>query len=397
MKPLSSIASGVAPSATLAIDALAKQMKADGIDVVGFGAGEPDFDTPDNIKAAGIAAINDNQTRYTPSSGIVPLKEAICKRLFEDTGVSYKAENICVASGAKHSVYVTMRAILDPGDEVILPVPYWVTYDEVIKMCGGVSVFAYTDESTSFKLTPDLLKSLITPRTKCLIINNPSNPTGMLYTREELEAIAKVAVDADLYILSDEIYYALTYRGEFVSMASLSEEIKEHTIIVNGVSKSYAMTGWRVGYTAANPQITKVMGNYLSHSTAAPSTISQYASVEALAGDQSAIETMRSAFDERRRYIVDRINSIDGVSCLDPDGAFYVFMNIKQLLGSTLYGKKIETSDDFAQSLLENGLVAVVPGNAFGAEGYVRWSYATSMENIIKGMDRLEKFLKEGK
>ncbi len=394
MKPISKVAKAIAPSATLAIDSLAKQMKADGIDVIGFGAGEPDFNTPDHIKAAGIKAINDNQTRYTPASGVMPLKKAICERLKADIGVEYDASQICCTSGAKHSVYITLMALCNPGDEVILPAPYWVTYEESVKMAGAVPVIVNTTEETNFKITAGMLQNAITPNTKCLILNNPSNPTGMLYTEAELRELADVIVKNDIYVMSDEIYYSLVYKGKFTSLASLGEEVKARTILVNGVSKAYAMTGWRIGYTAASRELTKAMSNYLSHSTGSPCTISQYASVEAIGGDQKATEEMTRAFDERRKYFMERVNKIDGVSCLEPEGAFYIFMNIKELFGKTIQGVKIESSADFAAALLEKALVAVVPGNAFGADGYLRWSYATSIENIKEGLYRLEKFLK---
>jgi aspartate aminotransferase len=395
MKPISSIAKGIAPSATMAIDSMAKQMKANGIDVISFGAGEPDFNTPDHIKAAGIQAIDNNQTRYTPSTGIVPLREAICRRVLKDTGVHYEPSQICVTSGAKHNVYIALQAIVNAGDEVILPAPYWVTYAEAIRMAGGVPAIIETTEATGFKLTPEMLAGAITTRTKAIILTNPSNPTGMVYSREELEALAKVILENDLYVISDEIYYMLCYEKPFVSIASLSNELYERTIMINGVSKSYAMTGWRIGFAAANAEISKAMSNYLSHSTGSPCSISQQAALAAYAESQEPSFEMKKAFDERRKYFYERVQNIPGVSCLLPEGAFYIFMNIKELFGKTIKGVKINSSADFASAFLEKGLVAVVPGNAFGAEGYVRWSYATSMENIKEGLDRLERFLAE--
>ncbi|MGE4485638.1 MAG: pyridoxal phosphate-dependent aminotransferase [Oscillospiraceae bacterium] len=394
MKQISQVASGIAPSATLSIDALAKQMKADGINVIGFGAGEPDYNTPDHIKAAGIKAINENQTRYTPVAGIIPLRKAICDFLRRDFGLAYNPNQICVSSGAKHNIYLTLQTILNPGDEVILPTPYWVTYEEAIKMAGGVPVLIETTEADSFKLTAERLQAAITEKTKCFILNNPSNPTGMLYTKDELKSLADVIVKNDIYCLSDEIYYSLVYSGEFVSIATFGEEIKKRTIIINGVSKAYAMTGWRIGFAAANEEIAKVMTNYCSHSTGSACSISQFASLEAIAGDQSEVYAMKDAFDERRKYLVSRISAIEGCSCLEPDGAFYVFMNAKKLLDKKYFGEMVNTSSELAASLLKNGLVAVVPGSAFGAEGYIRWSYAVSMENIKEGLDRFEKFLK---
>ena len=396
MKPVSKIAEAVRASTTLAVDSLAKQMKADGLDVVGFGTGEPDFNTPDNINMAGIRAICDGKTKYTPAAGIIPLRKAIAQRLKEDCGVDYDYTQIVVASGAKHSVYIALAAITNPGDEIIIPAPFWVSYYEMVRMVGGTPVIVEAGEEQNFKITAQQLETAITDKTKCLMLNNPSNPTGMIYSADELRAIADVCVKHDLYILADEIYYQLIYDGiEFTSIASLGEEVKERTLLINGVSKSYAMTGWRVGYCAANKTLAKIMSNFLSHSTGAPSTISQWASVEALTGPQEGIEAMRLAFLERRDYIVKRINSIPGVSCIVPNGAFYVMMNIEQLIGKTLGGKLIENDDDFAVALLEKALVAVVPCSGFGMKNFVRWSYAASMENIEKGLDRLEKFVTE--
>ena len=395
MKPLSTVASAVKASTTLMIDSKAKQMKADGLDVVGFGAGEPDFNTPDNIQEAGIAAIREGKTRYTPAAGIVPLRQAIADSLKRDLGVDYDYTQIVVSSGAKHNLYITLSVLINPGDEVILPAPFWLSYDEMVRMVGGVTVIVNAPESQNFKITAQQLEAAITPRTKAFILNNPSNPTGMLYSREELEALAAVCVKHDLYIISDEIYFKLLYDGRtFTSVAALGEEVKERTILINGVSKSYAMTGWRIGYAAAPANIAKVMSNFLSHSTGSASTISQWAAVEAYNGPQDTVEAMRKVFEERRNYIVQRMNSIDGVSCIEPEGAFYVMMNIEQLKGKTLGGTLIETSDDFAMAFLEKELVAVVPCTGFGAPDFVRWTYATSMENIKEGLDRLERFLK---
>lgn len=394
MKELSQVAQAVQASTTLAIDAMFKQMKADGIDVIGFGAGEPDFNTPDNIKAAAVKAIDENKTRYTPAAGIMELRKAACQRLREDCGLAYQPTQIVAASGAKHSVYIALQVLVNPGDEVILPAPFWVSYYELIKMAGGVPVIVTATEAENFKLTAEKLSAAITPRTKAMILNNPSNPTGMMYTKAELQAIAEVCVKNEIYVIADEIYYGLVYDGqEFTSFASLGDAVKDLTILVNGVSKSYAMTGWRIGYTASNDPIAKVMSNYLSHSTSAPSSISQWAAVEALSGPQEGILAMRDEFEARRNYIVERMNRIDGVSCLKPEGAFYVMMNIEKLIGCTFGGMEITGSDSFAKAFLEQGLVAVVPCSGFGAPNFVRWSYATSMENIKAGLDRLEKFL----
>ena len=395
MKPVSKKAEAVRASTTLAVDSMAKQMKADGYDVVGFGTGEPDFETPENIRFAAIDAIKSGKTKYTPAAGIVPLRKAIAEQLKRE-GYDYDYTQIVVASGAKHSLFIALSAITNPGDEIILPAPYWVSYYEMIKMTDGEPVVISAGEEQNFKITAEQLEAAITDKTKALVLNNPSNPTGMIYNRDELKELVDVCVKHDLYIIADEIYYKLVYTGiEFTSVASFGEDIRERTLLINGVSKSYAMTGWRVGYCAANKQLAKIMSNYLSHSTGAPSTISQWAAVEALNGPQETIESMRLEFLKRRDYIVKRINAIPGVSCINPNGAFYVMMNIEQLIGHTLGGRLIENDDDFAVALLEKALVALVPCSGFGAKNFVRWSYAASMENIEKGLDRLEKFINE--
>ena len=394
MKELSRIALAIHPSTTLAIDAMFKQMKADGMDVVGFGAGEPDFPTPDHIKEAGIQAIRNNDTKYTPSVGTVEVRKAVCQRLKEDCGIDYEPAQIAVSNGAKTCVYAALRALVNPGDEVILPAPYWVSYLELIQMVGGVPVVINATEAEHFKITAEKLAAAITPKTKCMILNNPCNPTGMVYSKKELEAIAQVCVEKDIYVISDEIYYSLIYDGEeFTSLAAISPEIKERTLLVNGVSKSYAMTGWRIGYVAAPANIAKVIGNYLGHCTGNPCTISQKASAVALSSSQETVEKMREAFEERRNYMVERMNQIEGVSCIKPEGAFYVMMNISKLFGKELFGHVIKDADDFGNLFLKYGKVAVVPGTGFGAPEFVRWSYATSMENIKAGLDRLESFL----
>ncbi len=394
MKKLSQVASAVRASTTMEIDGMFKKMKAEGIDVVGFGAGEPDFATPENITEAAIQALREHKTKYTAASGITELKAAACQRMKEDCGLDYQPANVVIASGAKHIVYLALRALVNPGDEVLLPAPYWVSYYELIKMVGGVPVVLHASEEAQFKVTAGQLRAAVTDKTKCLILNSPCNPTGMVYSWQELQAIADVCVEKDLYVLSDEIYYTLVYDGvEFVSLPSLGEEIKARTILINGVSKAYAMTGWRIGYAMADEKIIKVMSNFVSHSTGGPATFCQWASVEALSGPQDARETMRKAFEERRNYIVARINAIPGVSCLKPQGAFYIMMNLRELIGKELYGVTIRDADDFANLFLQKGLVATVPCTGFDAPEFVRWSYATSMENIKEGCDRLEKFL----
>ena len=390
MSGISVKALNISPSPTLAIDAKAKAMKAQGIDVVGFGAGEPDFDTPEYIKRAAIEAIEQGKTKYTPASGTLDLKKAIVKKFKDENNLDYTAENIVVSNGAKHSLLNAFMALCNPGDEVIIPAPYWVSYPEMVKIADGVPCILNTSEENNFKFTAKELEEAITDKTKVLVLNSPSNPTGMVYTRDELEEIAKVAVKKDIYVISDEIYEHLIYEGKHVSIASLGEEIKNRTIVINGVSKTYAMTGWRIGYCAAPVQIAKVMSNVQSHATSNPNSIAQYATVAALSGGYAEIEMMRKAFMERRNYMVERMNKINGVSVKLPAGAFYVMMNISKLKGKEVFGIKINTSDDFSLAFLEGEKVAVVPGSGFGADDFVRWSYATGMENIKKGLDRLE-------
>lgn len=394
VKELSRIAMGINPSSTMAIDTLFKQMKAEGQDVIGFAAGEPDFNTPDYIKEAAIQAIHENHTRYTPPSGTLELKQAICDRIKADCGVEYAPNQAVVSSGAKHIVYLSLRALVNPGDEVILPTPAWVSYYELIRMVGGTPVLVEATEEEDFKLSPEKLESVITGRTKAIIFNNPSNPTGMVYNAEQLKALMEVCVKHDLYVISDEIYYGLVYDGKpFTSIASLGEEVKKRTILINGVSKSYAMTGWRIGYALAEPEIARIMSNYISHSTGSPCSISQKAALKGLTAPQAETDAMRDAFQARRDYMVERINAMEGISCIRPEGAFYIMINVKKQLGRTICGEKIETDGDFATAFLKHGLVALVPGDGFSAPGFVRWSYAASMENIKAGLDRLEKFL----
>ncbi len=391
---ISEKAKKISPSPTLAIDARYKEMKKEGIPVVGFGAGEPDFDTPENVKQAGIQAINDNFTRYTPASGTLELKRAICRKIKRDTGLDYDVSNIAVSNGGKHALSNVFICICDPGDEVILPAPYWVSYPEMIKIADAVPVYIDTTEENEFKFTPDQLRAAITPKTRALVLNTPSNPTGMLYTKSELEEIAKICVEHNIYVVFDEIYEKLAYEGEHVNIATLGDDIRKLTIIVNGMAKAYCMTGWRIGYIAAEPEIAKAVSNIQSHMTSNPCSIAQAASVEALDGDQSVIDDMRREYISRRDYMVKRINSIDGVSCLNPHGAFYIFMNVRDSLGKEHYGKMINTANEFCADVLDKAQVAMVPSEGFGIDGYVRLSYATSMENIKTGLDRLEKYLK---
>lgn len=391
---ISKKASAISPSPTLAIDSKFKEMKKEGIPVVGFGAGEPDFNTPENIKNAGIEAIKNNITKYTPASGTLELKAAVCQKLKRDTGLEYSTSNIVISNGGKHSLTNTFTCICDPGDEVILPAPYWVSYPEMIKLADAVPVIIEGAEENNFKFTAEQLESAITSKTRALVLNTPSNPTGMVYTRDELEKIAEIAVKNNIYIIFDEIYEKLVYEGEHTNIATLGDEIRDLTIIVNGLAKTYAMTGWRIGYVAANKKLAKAMGNIQSHATSNPNSIAQAAAVEALNGDQSIIETMKKTYIERRDYMVDKINSIDGLSCKTPHGAFYVFMNVKDVLNKEHYGKMINTANELCQDILDRALVALVPSEGFGVDGYVRLSYATSMDTIKTGLDRIEKYLK---
>ncbi len=394
---ISNKAKSISPSPTLAIDSKFKMMKKEGIDVVGFGAGEPDFDTPEHIKAAAIKAINDGFTKYTPASGTIELKNAVVNKLKEENGLSYEAADIVISNGAKHSLVNAFMAILNPGDEVIIPTPFWVSYPEMVKLADGAPVFVETTEEKGFKFDIADLKKVLTDKTKALVLNNPSNPTGMLYTKEELKKIAEFAVENNIYVISDEIYEALVYDGKesFVSIASFGDEIKDLTIIVNGVSKTYAMTGWRIGYTASNSKIAKAMSNIQSHATSNPNSIAQAAAVAALTGPKDEIYKMKEAFFERRNHLVELINKVDGVSCVKPDGAFYIMMNISSLLGKKFEDKVIDTVDTLCDLLLSEVKLALVPGTGFGAPDFVRWSYATSMENINEGIRRLTLFINE--
>lgn len=383
-------AAGIAPSPTLAITAKAKQMKADGIDVVSFGAGEPDFDTPQFIKDAAIQSLNAGFTKYTPSSGTPDLKQAICDKLLNENGLAYEKSNIIVSLGAKHSIYNAVLATVDPGDEVIIPAPYWVSYPEIVKMAGGVPVYIETDESTSFTASAEAIAAVITPKTRMLILNSPSNPTGGVYSRKQLQDIAELAVEKQFLVLSDEIYEKIIYNGrEHVSIASFGEDIKKITITVNGMSKAFSMTGWRLGYVAADKEIVKAMDAIQGHSTSNPVSFTMPAAEAALKGPKSVVQDMVKEFDKRRIYIVDRLNAIPGITCDTPGGAFYVFPNVSELFGKKFGDKVIAGSDSFSEYLLEQALVAVVAGSGFGADNYVRLSYATSMAAIEKGLDRI--------
>ncbi|MBI4839033.1 MAG: pyridoxal phosphate-dependent aminotransferase [Nitrospirae bacterium] len=391
---LSKRAVSIKPSPTLAIDSKAKALKASGVDVVNFGVGEPDFDTPQNIKEAAIKAIRDGFTKYTPVGGIEELKVAVIEKFRRDNGLAYAKNEIIVSCGAKHSLYNIAEALLDPGDEIIIPAPYWVSYPDQALLNDAVPVIVKTDEKNLFKITPELLKSNLSKKTKALILNSPSNPTGLAYDLKSLEAIADIAAENDFYVISDEIYEKLVYDGfRHVSIASLGDKIKQRTIVVNGLSKAYAMTGWRIGFAAGPKEIIGAMTNIQSQSTSNPTSIAQKAAVEALRGAQDFIPVMVAEFNRRRAYMVEALNKIKGISCLMPVGAFYAFPNVSSYYGKSFKGKPVNSSFDLSSYLIEEANVALVPGGAFGDDRYIRLSYATSMDHIKKGLDRIEKAL----
>jgi len=384
-------AKAIKPSPTLAMAAKAKAMKAQGIDVVDFGVGEPDFDTPENVKQAGIKAIQTGFTKYTPAGGTDELKEAVVEKFKKDNGLTYDKSQILISCGAKHSLYNIAEALFDPGDEVIIPSPYWVSYPDQVLLNDAMPVIVETTEAEGFRISADKLEKAVTSRTKAIVLNSPSNPTGLAYDRKTLEAVAAVAVQHKIYVISDEIYEKLVYDGfTHTSIASLGPEIKELTIVVNGVSKSHCMTGWRIGYTAGPKDVITAMANIQSQSTSNPTSISQKAALEALKGSQDFLPVMNAEFDKRRKYMVERLNKMKGISCLMPVGAFYAFPNVAKLYGKSAAGKTIRNSNDMASYLLEEAKAALVSGDSFGADAYIRLSYATSMENIKKGLDRIE-------
>ena len=386
--------SKVKPSATLLITAIAKKMRAEGKDVIGLGAGEPDFDTPENIKKAAIEAITSGFTKYTAVGGTDDLKSAIAYRLAKDSNVDYDPSEILVSCGAKHSIYNILQAVLNKGDEVIIPAPYWVSYPDMALLADGIPVIVSCSEEASFKMSPSDFMAAITPETKVVIINSPSNPTGSAYTKNELLELSQIAIDNNLLIVSDEIYNKIVYDNfEVVSIASFGEDIKKNTMIVNGVSKSYSMTGWRIGYTAGDASIIKAMGKIQAQSTSNPCSISQVAAVEALRGPQNIVGKMVAEFEKRKKFMVDRLREINGVNCFEPVGAFYAFPDISHYFGRSYKGKEIKGSADLSNYLLEEAAVAVVPGEAFGADNHVRISYATDINTIKKGLDRIEKAL----
>ena len=381
-------------SVTLEIDAKAKEMKAQGLDVVGFGAGEPDFDTPEHIRRAAKDALDRGMTRYTPASGTMELKKAICAKFRRDNGLEYEPAQIVVSNGAKHSLFNSFQALLDDGDEVIVPGPYWVSYPELIRMAGGVPVIVQARAENSFKLLPCEIEAAVTDKTRAIILNSPNNPNGFVYTREELLDIGRLAVKHDFYIISDEIYEYLVYDGtEHVSIASLDEEIKERTITINGMSKAYAMTGWRIGYTASPTNVAKAMTAFQSHSTSNVNSIAQYAAIAALSGPDLELRSMVAEFAKRRECVCKLIEETPGLSCIKPMGAFYVMMNVSSLFGKGIDGRVIDGSTAFTELLLEHAKVAVVPGIGFGADAFVRLSYAVSMETLQEGFRRIRSFV----
>ncbi len=367
------------------------EMKARGEDIIDLTVGEPDFPTPQNIKEAAIKAINNNFTKYTVNTGAIQLREAIVKKLFKDHGLSYSANQIIVSTGAKQSVFNAIQSIVFDGDEVITSSPFYVSYPEMVKIAGGVNIILPTTEETGFKLTPQKLKDAITPKTKLFILCNPSNPTGTAYTQKELEEFSEIFEGGNFYLLTDEIYEKLVYDNfKFFSVAQLSEKIKSKTVIVNGHSKSYSMTGWRLGYAAAPEELVSAMNKYQSHSTSATSSISQAAGIEALLGQQITVEESRIEFEKRRNFFHAGLTSIEGISCYKPQGAFYLFPNVSKLFGKTAGETKINNSIDLAMFLLADAKVATVPGSAFGSEGYLRMSYSTSLQNLEEGIKRIK-------
>ncbi len=388
MKPYGTLGQQIEPSITLAITAKANAMKKAGEDVISFSAGEPDFRTPEMIRKAAIEAIEKKPIGYTPAHGMPELREAIARKLERENQLSYSAEEIVVSNGAKHSLYNIFQALLDPADEVLIPVPYWVSYPEHVRLAGGNPVLVPTTEENGFCYTLEALEAAVTDKTKALLLNSPSNPTGGVYDLKTLETIADFAIRHDLFVISDEIYERLIYDGKHHSIAALPG-MRERTIVVNGFSKGYAMTGWRLGYTASNRTLADLMKNIQSHATSNPSTISQYAGIAALEGDQSVVDEMVVAYKKRRDYMIDRIATSDVLSCFEPAGAFYLYVNIEKTFGKTYGGKVITGSLDFADYLLESQKVAVIPGIGFGTDAYIRLSYATSLENIKEGLDRI--------
>ena len=396
-KPLSNKLDKISPSMTLAITSKANKIKREGTKVYSFGTGEPDFDTPSLIIDAANEAMKKGITRYTDVKGLIDLRQAISDKYKKEFDLSYDPETeIIVSSGAKHSLFTALQALISDGDEVIIPVPYWVSYSEMVKVAGGEPIFVYPKKENNFILTKEELKSVITPKSKVIMLNNPSNPTGVVYTKEQLKEIAEVCFEEGIYILSDEIYEMLLYNNrEFTPVASLSEEIKDITITINGASKSYAMTGWRVGYALANKDIIKAMNTIQGQCVSHPSSISQYATVAALKADQSIVSDMVKEYDKRRKYMLEELKGIEGVNPIEPDGAFYVFADVSDFYGKEYNGKTINGSIEFADALLSSKYVAVIPGIGFGADDFIRFSYATGMDDITKGLKLFKEFINE--
>lgn len=390
---LSKKAQEVKPSSTLAITAKAKELMSKGIDVVGFGAGEPDFNTPDNICEAAIKAIHDGFTKYTPAEGTLELRKAVCEKFSNFNKVNYEPSQIVVSNGGKHSLTNIFEAILNPGDEVIILAPYWLSYPEIVKLADGVPVFVKGEKAQNYKVTATQIEAVCSEKTKALILNSPSNPSGMIYTREELEAIAEVAIKKDFYVVSDEMYEHLIYEGEAISIASLNDEIYKRTITCSGVAKSYSMTGWRIGFTGSPAPVAKLMGSLQSHQTSNPNSIAQKAAMEALVGPQDSVRAMHAEFKKRRDYMYERISGMKLVSCLKPQGAFYMFIDISEVLSKEYQGEKVGNVNKIAKILIEEFNVAVIPCEDFGCADHIRLSYAISSEQIEKGLNRIEDFL----
>ncbi len=384
----------ISPSLTLSVSAKAKAMKAAGEDVINFGVGEPDFSTPEHIVDAAKEALDRGCTKYTPSSGLLELRRAICSKFRRDNGLEYEPSQIIVSNGAKHSIFNVCFALINEGDEVIIPAPYWLTYPEVVKCCGGVPVFVQAHKKNNFKITPEQLKGAITEKTKLFIFNSPCNPTGAVYSEKEVRALAKVCEEAGIFVLSDEIYEKLVY-GETkpFSFAACSPKMKEMTITVNGVSKTYAMTGWRIGYLAAPPDVARAIDSFQSHATSNPNTIAQYATLKALNSPEASVEEMVARFSRRRLKMIERISDMQNVYVIIPEGAFYAMLVVGGVYGKSFGSKQINDSVDFADCLLDAAKVAVVPGKAFGADDCVRLSYSLSMRDMLEGLDRIDAFL----
>ena len=393
---LSKLAKNLKPSATLAITAKAKDLKSKGIDIIGFGAGEPDFDTPNNIKSAAKDSIDSGFTKYTAASGIIELKEAIRERISIDYGLSYENKEILVGSGAKHVLYNLFNVLIDEGDEVLIPAPYWVSYPEQVKISGGSPIILHTNQEDGFKITKKQIESRCNENTKILVLNYPSNPTGSTYNYDELSQIAEICKEKNLIVISDEIYDKIIYSNEkHISFPQLSEDAKNRTILVNGVSKTYSMTGWRIGYAAGNSEVISAMNNLSGQSTSNPTSISQKAAIEAFSGNQSKVEEMLGEFEIRKEYISSFLNEIEGIECFVPRGAFYVFPDVSYYFGKSFKGKVITNSIEFTDFLLDHAKVAVVPGIEFGSDKHIRISYATSMNDIKEGTKRIKESLQD--